>query len=353
MTTTSRRTLLVAGAVALTAGGFGGWRWLAGPGQPATAPIGAVGGTAPVVRADLVAREQVPGTLGYAEDWTIVHPGQSGVLTAAPAPATVVERGQRLYEVDGGPVSLLYGTRPVWREFRLGMPAGEDVRQLEANLTALGLKGLTVDGRFTVATANAVAGWQARLGVPLTGRLAVGSVVFAPAAARVVELLIPVGARLGGGPVLRASSTRQVVTVALDTARQGQVRPGGAVEVSFPGGPAVPATVADVGRVATVGSGGPPTIAVTVVLGGPVPGGPLDQAPVQVTLTTATRPGVLAVPLTALVAAAAGGYEVVVVDGGTRRTVPVRPGLVDERAGLVEVTGTGLTEGVRVEVPRR
>ena len=351
---TRRRTALVAGAVAVAAGGVGGWRWLAGSGRAASEQSGDPVDTAPVVRADLTAREQVPGTLGYAGDWPIVHSGPSGVLTAAPPPSTVVRRGQRLYEVDGAPVWLLLGNRPVWREFRSGIPPGEDVRQLEANLVALGLGGLTVDGRFTAATADVVSDWQRRLGLTRTGRLPLGSVVFAPEPVRVVEVLVPIGGRISGGPVLRGSSTRQVVTVALPTSRQGQVRTGGAVEVALPGGRLVPATVADVGRVAMQSDGGPPTIAVTVTLDGAVPGDLLDQAPVQVTVTTARRTGVLAVPLTALLAAAAGGYQVVVVDGTARRGVPVRPGLVDERAGLVEVTGdSGLTEGMRVEVPRR
>jgi hypothetical protein len=77
----------------------------------------------------------------------------------------------------------------------------------------------------------------------------------------------------------------------------------------------------------------------------------LDQAPVWVAVTTAARTGVLAVPVTALRAADAGGYEVVAVAPGTPRTVAVRPGLLDERAGLIEVTGAGLAEGMRVEVP--
>lgn len=364
MTAVRRRTALAAGVAAMAAGGLGGWRWLGRSDAATPKTAGVAAATATIRRADLSAREQVPGTMGYAGDFQLMHPGPPGVLTAAAAPATVVSRGQRLYEVDGRPVVLLYGARPVWREFRPGMPPGEDVRQLEQNLVALGFTSGHPDSRFTAATAAAVRRWQQRLGQPRTGRLALGTLVFAPGRVRVVEALAPAGTHLGGGPVLRASSTRRAITVALPTERQGQVRVAAPVEVTLPSGERVPGTVAEVGRVATSGdagtaggnAGGPPppaTITVTVTLDQAGTPDGLDQAPVQVAITTARRTGVLAAPVTALrAAAAAGAYEITVVDGDRRRAVPVRPGLLDERAGLIEIIGDGVAEGMRVEVPR-
>jgi len=112
--------------------------------------------------------------------------------------------------------------------------------------------------------------------------------------------------------------------------------------------------IREVGRVAVaVDGGGPATIAVTVTLDRPGPVEELDQAPVQVAVTTDVRTGVLAVPVTALRAALAGGCEVVVVTAdGRRRAVRVRHGLFDERSGLIEIQGAGVAEGMRVEVPR-
>jgi multidrug efflux pump subunit AcrA (membrane-fusion protein) len=60
---------------------------------------------------------------------------------------------------------------------------------------------------------------------------------------------------------------------------------------------------------------------------------------------------VLAAPITALLAQPGGGYAVDVVAGGARRRLPVRTGLFDEAAGLVELTGAGLTAGMTVAVP--
>jgi hypothetical protein len=113
--------------------------------------------------------------------------------------------------------------------------------------------------------------------------------------------------------------------------------------------------VSSVGTVATTtsGPGGNPatTIPVQVTLTDPGVAGTLDQAPVTVNITTESSPGpVLAVPVTALVARSPEGFVVEVVgSGGTRRWVPVTPGIFDDDNGLVQVTGA-LAPGQRVVV---
>jgi len=77
----------------------------------------------------------------------------------------------------------------------------------------------------------------------------------------------------------------------------------------------------------------------------------LDQAPVTVNVTNASAHGVLAVPVAALLALGGGGYAVeVVAADGTHHLVGVSAGLFDDQAGLVEVSGAGLTAGQRVVV---
>jgi hypothetical protein len=79
----------------------------------------------------------------------------------------------------------------------------------------------------------------------------------------------------------------------------------------------------------------------------------LDQAPVTVDVTDRSVHGVLAVPITALVALAGGGYGVWVdgADGPSgRHLVGVTPGLF--ATTLVQVTAPGLSVGDRVEVPQ-
>jgi hypothetical protein len=79
------------------------------------------------------------------------------------------------------------------------------------------------------------------------------------------------------------------------------------------------------------------------------PGATLDQAPVNVNITTQRADGVLAVPVNALLALQGGGYGVEVVSGSSHQLVGVTTGLYSNT--LVQVSGTGITTGTQVEVP--
>jgi peptidoglycan hydrolase-like protein with peptidoglycan-binding domain len=392
------RAGLLAGVLILVVAG-GGWAvargGLLGRSAAATPTAEVPTGTATVARTDVVERQQVAGTLGYGDSVTV--PGQSqggggssgggsgaggggqaqdGIVTRLPAVGAVVRRGQALYELDGQPVPLWYGARPAWRAFQLGMTDGADVRQLEANLVALGYdpdRAITVDRHYSWATAAAVKRWQKATGRAQTGAVPLGQVVFLPGPIRVATVPATVGAPLPAGTaILTATSTRPQVAVALETALQQLVRPGDRVEVVLPDGKTTRGTVARVSRVATqpsTGSGqnggqnegeggngsgsgsGQATVQVTVRLADPKAAGGLDQAPVQVAITTQAARGVLAVPINALLAQPGGGYAVALVEGATHRRIVVRTGLFDEAAGLVEVHGAGLAEGMKVQVP--
>jgi len=330
------------------------------PGPPGGAPSPEVRTTtAAVTRGDVVQRLQVAGTLGYDGEYSVVN-HLPGIVTAVAGPGTTVGRGGALFSVSGDPVLLLYGASPAYRDFAAGMSDGPDVRQLEQNLVALGMGGsVTVDNRFTRATADAVARWQGNRGQRGTGTVRLGQVVFLPGAVRVARVTPSVGSAIGPGtPILAATSTAQVVVVELTTDRQHLLRVGNAVQVVLPGGTGtVPGTVTKVGRVATVeapgaaGGSRQATVPVTIAVRLPANAGDLDQAPVQVAITTERHAGVLMVPVTALLAKSGGGYQVRVVAAGGIRLVDVTPGLYDDTAGTVEVTGAGLAEGVTVEVP--
>lgn len=317
--------------------------------------------TATVARTDVAARDLEAGTIGYAGDWWLPSPGPGGVLTWAPAPAARITRGQVLYEIEGHPTRLLYGDRPVWRDFTPGMTDGPDVRQLEDNLVALGVgTGLTVDDHFSTATAAAIRRWQATLGLPRTGQLLLGDALFTPGAARIAQVEVALGSRVGmGQTVLRATSTTRVMSVNLPTLMQARVTIGAKVSVTAPVGPPQPGTVTVVGRVAQVPENtgqGPPqqaTIAITITLDNPTAAAGFDQAPVQVAITTSEHKGVLAVPVAALVATTDGRYQVIVDEAGTHRRVTVQPGIFDEVTNLVEVDGAGLDAGQQIEVPEQ
>lgn len=344
----------------LPGGGNGGGSGGNGPGTS----------LATVQRRTLSTQTQFNGTLGYAGSYPVFAHAH-GTLTWLPKVGQVVRQGQVLYRVNATPVVLLYGSTPAYRTLAERATAadmtGPDVAQLNHDLVALGyVRRSDVDSawnEFSWATRLGVEQLQHHLRVDETGRLGPDDVVFLPAAARVTAL----PAALGGsapGPVLQATSTRLTVTVALDAGLQSQVEPGDRVGVNLPNGSTTSGRVISVGTVATVpsnnsggsagqgGSGSGATVPVTIRLGPLDARDRLDQALVEVAITDRTVRDVLAVPVDALLARAGGGYAVEVVGGDrVHHLVPVSPGLFDDAAGMVQVSGAGLSAGQRVVVP--
>ncbi len=263
----------------------------------------------------------------------------------------------------------MYGSLPAYRKLSTATTDGPDVRQLEQNLVALGFgSGVTVDEHFTAATAAAVKRWQRSLGLPQTGEVELGRVVFLPGARRVGSHKAKVGSVLAtGAEVLETTSVKRVVTVELDVAKQSLVHRGDKVTVTLPDGTTVTGRIVRVGRVAREkdegggqGGGGAPgggsgsdggelVIDLSIVLHSRRGVSRLDRAPVTVGIAQETRRRVLAVPVTALVARPGGGYGVEVVRGGRRRVVAVQTGLF--ASGLVEISGKGIRVGTKVVVP--
>jgi hypothetical protein len=334
--------------------------WRTGVLSPAASGAGRQGAspttTAPVTRQDLSATTPVTATLGYAGSYPVA--GQDGgTLTWLPSPGTVIRQGQALYRVDNGsPVALLYGGVPDWRAMSEGI-TGADVSQLNHDLVTLGyadradVVALGWD-YYSWATAYAAQKLAEHLGVASPpGSLSPGQVVFEPEALRVAQVTGHLG-NPAAGPVLTATSDRHVVTISLDASDQSEVKAGDAVSVTLPDGASTPGVVSSVGTVATASSPpGTATIPVQVKLTHPRAAGTLDQAPVTVYITTASARNAMAVPVTALVAQASGGYEVEVAGpGNTGSWVPVQAGPVfDDNSGLVQVTGA-LIPGERVVV---
>ena len=168
-----------------------------------------------------------------------------------------------------------------------------------------------------------------------------------PSAIRVTTVSASLGAPAAGA-VLAATSARHVVTIALDAAQQSEVKAGDTVMITLPDGRVTPGVVSSVGKVATGGSS--PKVTVTVTLKHPRAAGGLDQAPVTVAITTASVNNALVVPVAALLARAS-GYAVEEVTAGRHHLVPVRLGLFDDAAGLVQVSGPGLAAGQTIVVP--
>ena len=173
------------------------------------------------------------------------------------------------------------------------------------------------------------------------------------------------GASVAPGPVLGITSTRPQVTIALSAAEQSSVKVGDRVSITLPNQQTTPGVISSVGTVAKAppnkeggGGGGPesgeeggPTIEVDVTPSEPQAIGHLDEAPVTVSITTASVPDALAVPVDALLALAGGGYALEVVQGGAHHLEAVTLGLFDDAEGLVQVSGQSVSAGQRVVVP--
>jgi len=282
---------------------------------------------------------------------------QGAVYTSLPSVGEVIDRNRPLYAIASQPTILLYGPVVASRAFVAGMSPGPDVAELNANLQELGYgSGLSGDD-FTAATAAAIRAFQSAHGLAQTGELLLGSVVFESGPVRVTSVTPTVGMGASPGPALTVSSTARQVTVKLDASEQAEVKRGDRVTITLPDNQTTPGRVSYVASVAVApasehGEESTPTIEVDITPTEPQATGHLDQAPVQVSITTASAENVLVVPVTALLALAGGGYAVEEVQArGVHRLLPVTLGLFDDEAGDVQVSGPELAAGQRVVVP--
>jgi peptidoglycan hydrolase-like protein with peptidoglycan-binding domain len=366
-----RRRLLIAGAAVVILGAAVAGLVLAwgSAGKEPAAGAALPPATAKVTRTTLVETKTVPGTLGYGDPAPISARASGTITWIAPVGSTL-KRGEPLFKVDERPVVALYGSLPLYRTLRVGAQ-GADVKQLEQNLAALGRTGFTVDDTYTSATAVAVRSWQADLGLPVTGILEPGQVVFTRRAVRIAGHTARVGDTIGGesaegrASVLSYTGTMKGVTVELEVADRPLAAEGRRVRVKVPGRRAVKGKISEVGTVVTAqgttaDEGATPdgtspaasdaSIEVTVTIADQKALGSLDAAPVDVDFVSTKRENVLAVPVAALLALAKGGFGVEVVDGDTTRIVAVKTGMF--AAGQVEISGEGIAEGVTVGVPK-
>lgn len=358
-----RKRWLLAAAAVLVAAVCGVVAVSGGDHRAAAAPSPAAN-TDKVVKGDLSALVSGTGTLTYrarpdGSPFVVVNQA-GGVYTRLPSAGDTVSCGGVLYRVDNRPVVLLCGAVPVYRALHVGAK-GPDVRQLNRNLHKLGYDADAhvridpADGAFTSKTERALRVLQRKKGVGVTGALATGDAVFLPEAVRIAKVSGDLGAPARpSAAVLSATSDRLHVRVELDAAQQGEVHKGDRVQITLPGNTPVTGRVAGFGRVAQAEQGGPPTAATIptfIDLDDPAKAAGLDQAPVDVDITTKGVDNALSVPVTALVGRSGGGFAVEVVrDGGRRELIAVKLGLFDTGGGRVQVEGD-LRAGDAVVVP--
>ncbi|HEV2362191.1 MAG TPA: peptidoglycan-binding domain-containing protein [Acidimicrobiales bacterium] len=369
-----RRRLLILGALtgAALAGSAATVAVVGGSPAPAAPALPSVS-TATVVRTDLVSSVLTEGYLGYAPTEPLVNHLQ-GTYTYLPATGREVGQDGVLYRVDDQPVVLMAGEVPAWRAFGLGMTDGPDVRELESNLIAFGFaRGLLTEpsDHFDLFASWAVQRWQTSLGYAPDGEIPLGEIVFFPAPVLVGVQNIAVGdpAAPGDDPY-QVTSTRRTVTVPLAPTLPS-VSVGEEVSIVLPDGSGTPGTVASIvsappgdsgsqgssgsgsgaGSGSGSGSGNGPQAAsdAIVTLADPTATGDGLDVPVQVALTSQSARGVLAVPITALLALAGGGYGVEIIDrDAAHHLVGVTTGVFT--GTQVAITGSGIDAGTKVVV---
>ncbi|MEU1432585.1 peptidoglycan-binding protein [Streptomyces sp. NPDC005775] len=392
-----RTPLWVGAAIVLVAGaGTAGALGLGGDGGTGSdAKVPRTDRTVQVARGTLTEQKEIDGTLGHGPEVPF-HVRAEGTVTWLPETGARVTRGKAVLRVDDRPVTLLYGSLPMYRDLAVRQRAAEpqtdadggakatddpaptpapqpsssvvplrgmDVKQFESNLSALGYTGFTVDEEYTGLTATAVKRWQRDLGLPQTGRVAIGDIVYAPGAVRVARADAQVGAEATGNPVTY-SSTSRMVSLEAPAADLGWAQRGTEVTVELPDGRPAKAEVARVGKdaaaVSGVGgggaeggntdgsTGGEATVPVVVAFDDQKAVGRLESGPVTVRYVVKEDRNVLKVPVAALVALAEGGYAL--EPAGTAGTfVPVRTGLFAD--GMVAVSGPGVRGGLKVRIP--
>ena len=394
-----RRGWVVAGVVVVVAAAALGAALASGAFRESGSPAAAASsgyrtGTAMVTRQSLTSQTQENATLGDAGTWSVAVPSSSssssssssaagasgsGTFTWLPQIGQVIHQGQQIYGLSGSPVVLLYGPVPAYRDLSEGM-TGADVTELNRDLVKLGYATRAALGPrsgwdyYSAETAYAVGLLQAKLGLTVTGILPLGQAAVLPGPALVTALGTSTslsGPATAGSVVLTATSVTPVVTIDLDPSLQAEVKDGDQVSITLPDGRTTPGVVTQVGRVATTpnsssnssnsasqsgnssnssASGSGATITVLVSLTHPKAAGKLNQAPVTVTITTGSVSNALTVPVNALLAQPGGKYAVEVTGPGGHHLVNVTPGMFDDAAGKVQVSGN-LTAGQHVVVP--
>ncbi|MET8256796.1 hypothetical protein [Micromonospora sp. NPDC005205] len=360
---TTRRTAIVVAAVTVVVAvgaGVGALALRRHPGgDVASAPPPVT--TTTVTRADLSDSRSLNGTLGFGPERLVKGAGE-GVVTRLPKVGDTVARGKPLYWVNDRPVPVLFGGTPLFRTLDKPGLVGSDVRIVSDNLKALGYhtgsqpsratdgtKVGTGQALLTTSLVGAIKKWQQALGLDPTGTIGVGQVAVLTGPARISAVKALPGDPVAG-ELLAVTEKVKLVTVPVGATDVGAITVGTAVVVALPDSSEIPAKVASVSQTVRgggsdggTGQGSPPTVDVLVAPTRAADVAKLDAATVQVRFTTAVHKGVLAVPIGALVALREGGHALQLADGAL---VAVETGMFAR--GLVEVSGTGVIEGLDV-----
>lgn len=158
---------------------------------------------------DLISFDEWAATLqsGTSAD---VSASTRGTVTRNSEVGDQIAFGDVVAEIDGNPVVALYGSVPQFRELDVDADDGADIRQLEANLVALGYDPdgtVTIDDEYSTNTGLMVERWETELGfVEPDTVVANGQVAFIAGPSEVATRT-PVGSQVSQGQSLLTTVT--------------------------------------------------------------------------------------------------------------------------------------------------
>src|SRR4029450_7494117 len=324
-----RKTWAVAAAVVLAAAAAsGGVIVVSGARQGTAAAQEPLANTATVQRGKLSDSISQYGTLTYragsdGSRYSVINRAR-GIYTKLPDSGDRVDCGDVLYRVDDEPVLLLCGLTPAYRSLSEG-ERGSDVAELNANLVDLGYATRAQldpsSDSFSSETASALKKLQSKLGEDQTGSLELGQAVLLPESVRIAEVTGKLGGSAQpGAQVAPATSDTPEGQGNLDPSQPGGGEKGDRAQITLPGNKSATGKVDRLGRIAQVPAGqnnagqdntaGDATIPASISLDDPGTARGLDEAPVQVEITTKGVESALSVPVTAIVGRSGGGVAV-------------------------------------------
>lgn len=260
----------------------------------------------------------------------IVFAPAGGVVTDLNAEAGAISPGAVLIRLNERPMVAVPGDVPAFRALAEGV-AGRDVRALNAYLASLGYSVDAGSGLYDDSTVLAVRAWQEQLGVPASGEVELGDIIFlspqfidGPPFRLASELTV--GAMVSQGvPLLERLESIPAAVIEFGGIPPDEVAPGLSGVATFSSGDRVEITVGEAsnieGRtlVQLIGPAGEAVCAPSECIE-LVP--PVRDVSLSVELTLVPGTSGAVVPSAAILSDASGDPFVTLADG-TRRDVEI------------------------------
>ncbi len=336
-------------AVAVVAGVVAGQAVVVRSGEPSVNP-------SPSPQIYLVREGTLARNLSFpaVAEWrptSAVYAPTGGVVTEIGIGSGLFHAGEVVLRLNERPVVLIAGTVPSFRSLALGV-RGRDVAALHAFLAGLGYPVNSGSSTFTSRTRSAVMAWQRSLGMPETGNVALGDVLFVDQLGTNGSPMrwtapVAIGAQISAGiPILERLAPAPTLEIEFGASLPDQIAVGIHGRATFPSGRSVEVvlsgfrTAEGQQRGVLSAPNGPLCSGAECLALAPVDG--TTQVSVEFTLVPSTTGPLL--PAAAVQSDAAGQAFVELPDG---RRQPVK--VVVASGGLVIVQG--IESGQQVVLP--